>query len=214
MRGNDVPKTYIFNDNRYIPVTIQVAVIVELTYDVVMRKYLLLLLIVSAVAQADIYRIVDEFGNASYSDKADSRAEQIELEEPSIYTPTAVPIEIKEIDIIDEQTDIEVPDYKLIITSPKHDENIWGNAGTLIISVTITPELSAERGDQLIFKLDGKQLAPAQSATSFTVESLERGSHIALVTVVDKAGEVIRSSKSVLFHIHRNSKKAVQLPAN
>ena len=175
-----------------------------------MKKYLLLLLIVSIAAQANIYRITDEHGNVVYSDKADSSAEKIELEAPSTYTP----ISVKEIATIDELISIDVPGYALIITSPTHDESIWGNAGGITISVNITPELNPDRGDQLIFKLDGKQLGSAQLDTSFIVETLERGSHIALVMVVDKAGEVIRSSKSVLFHIHRNSNKAVQRSAN
>lgn len=171
-----------------------------------MRKYLFLLVLASVVAQADIYRIVDEHGNVSYSDKADSRAEQVELEEPSTYAPAPVQIDIKKSDAVNEQSSLDIPAYQLTITSPQHDESIWENAGTITVNVIITPELSTERGDQLIFKIDGNQIGLAQSSTSLIVENMERGSHIALVMVVDKSAKVIRQSKSVLFHIHRNMK--------
>ena len=206
--------TQVWHKRRLVRRSLIVAVIAELTYDAVMKKYLLLLLIASVVAQADIYRIVDEYGNVIYSDQADNSAEKVELQEPSMYTPTPIPVEIKEVKVIDEQEELDVPDYKLTITSPVHDENIWGNAATTTINVDITPELNFERGDQLIFKLDGKQVGSPQSSTSFTLENLDRGSHIAVVTVVDKAGEIIRSSKSVLFHIHRRSQKVTNLPTN
>lgn len=180
-----------------------------------MKKYLILFLLVTISAQAEIYRLIDEHGNVIYSDKPDNSAEKIELKELSTYTPTPIPVEIKESEIvIDEQANLEVPDYKISITSPKHDENIWGNAGTISINVDISPELNSERGDQLLFKLDGKKVAAPQSSISFTLDSLDRGSHIALVSIIDKSGEIIRSSKSVLFHVHRRSQKAANLPAS
>ena len=137
----------------------KVAVIVKLTYYGAMKNYLILLLFVAVTTQADIYRLVDEQGNVSYSDQADSNAEQIELKGLSTYTPTPVPVEIEEIAPVIAEG--KIPDYQVVITSPTQDENIWGNTGTITVMVDISPELDTERGDQLLFKLDGHQVGEA-----------------------------------------------------
>jgi len=55
------------------------------------------------------------------------------------------------------------------------------------------------------FKLDGKKVGEPQTGLSYTFQNIERGSHILTVSVVNKKGKVIKASKSVLFHMHRNS---------
>ncbi|MDO7667409.1 MAG: hypothetical protein MUQ39_03380, partial [Pseudomonadota bacterium] len=99
--------------------------------------------------------------------------------------------------------EIAVPDYSLVITSPSQNETIRENAGNITINSSITPSVNTDRGDKLIFTLDGQLNSVAQDATSYTFTNVDRGSHIAVVSVVDKTGKVIKSSKSILFHLLR-----------
>ncbi|NQY26881.1 MAG: DUF4124 domain-containing protein [Piscirickettsiaceae bacterium] len=169
-----------------------------------MKKYLILLLLISISAQADVYRIIDEYGNISYSDQESSHSEKVELNKPSTYTPPPIPVVIE--DIVDTTSDDnEAPNYQLMITSPSQNENIWGTEGNVTITVNISPALDTERGDTLLFKVDGKPVTDAQTVTSFSLINLDRGSHIALVSVIDKLGNVLKNSKSILFHVHKNT---------
>jgi hypothetical protein len=167
-----------------------------------MKYYTLLLLLISLVGQAEVYRSVDGQGNVIFSDTSTDNAEKIELQESYTYTPPVI------VDLADDEPslppiEIAVPDYSLVITSPSQNETIRENAGDITINSSITPSVNTDRGDKLIFTLDGQLKSVAQDATSYTFTNVDRGSHIAVVSVVDKTGKVIKSSKSILFHLLR-----------
>lgn len=158
-------------------------------------------------AYAALYRSIDEYGNVSYSDMPSENAELIELKELSTYTPTPIPTKVDVIteDIVELEQDLTPPNYKISIASPEQNESIWDGGGTVTIAVNISPALNSERADQIVFKLDGQRVGEPQSSTSFTLTNIDRGSHIVVASVVDKAGKVMKNSKSILFHIHRRS---------
>ena len=169
-----------------------------------MKYSILLLLLISLAVHADVYRSVDKQGNVIFSDTSTDDAEKIDLKESYTYTPPVI------IDLADDEdepppslVEVAVPDYTLAIISPNQNEAIRENAGNVTISCTVAPELNSERGDKLIFSLDGQLKSAAQDATSYTFSNVDRGSHIAVVSVVDKTGNVIKSSKSILFHLQR-----------
>ncbi|MDF1587873.1 MAG: DUF4124 domain-containing protein [Gammaproteobacteria bacterium] len=170
-------------------------------------KYIpLVLLFVAMTVHAAFYRSIDEYGNVVYSDQPSANSEQIELKELSTYTPTPI-VEVEAVtDANDaESTDIDVPDYQISISTPKQNEAFWSNGGTVDVTATVQPELSAERNDQLLFLLDGKPVGQAQSDLTIRLDNVERGSHILVVTVVDSQGKILQRSKSVLFHLHKRS---------
>lgn len=166
-----------------------------------MKYYSVLLLLIAFSAQAEVYRSVDKQGNVIFSDTSSDDAEKVELQESFIYTPPVI------VDISEPEeslpVEIPIPKYKLTIISPIHDETIRENAGNISIASTLSPELNAQRGDKLVFSIDGSLKSEAQTETIYTFTNVDRGSHIAVVSVVDKAGKVIKSSKSVLFHLQR-----------
>lgn len=169
-----------------------------------MKYYTLLLLLISLAVSADVYRSVDKQGNVIFSDTSTDNAEKIELQESYTYTPPVI------IDLADDEPsvpliEIAVPNYTVAIMSPSQNETIRENAGNIIISSTVIPALNTERGDRLIFSLDGQLKSEAQDTTSYTFTNVDRGSHIAVVSVVDKTGKVIKASKSTLFHLQRVS---------
>ncbi|MBE0438831.1 MAG: DUF4124 domain-containing protein [Gammaproteobacteria bacterium] len=166
----------------------------------------LILFFVAMTVDAEFYRSIDEQGNVVYSDQPSANSEQIELKELSTYTPAPI-VEVEAVTDASEaqSTDIDVPDYQVSISSPKQNEAFWSNGGMVDVTVTVEPELSTQRNDQLLFLLDGKPIGQAQSDLTITLQNVERGSHILVVTVVDSQGEILQRSKSVLFHLHKRS---------
>lgn len=168
-----------------------------------MKYYTLLLLLISLAVQAEVYRSVDREGNVIFSDTSTDNAEKIELQQSYTYSPPVI------IDLADDEPppppiEITVPNYTLVITSPSQNETIRENAGNITIDSSVTPPINTDRGDKLIFSLDGKLKSDAQDATSYTFTNVDRGSHIAVVSVIDNTGNVIKTSKSILFHLQRS----------
>lgn len=167
-----------------------------------MKYYIFLLLLITTLVQAEVYRSVDEQGNVIFSDTSSDNAEKVELQESFIYTPPVI-IDLPEEESSPVPIEIATPHYAIVITSPNQNETLRENAGNVIVEINLAPELSADRGDKLIFTLDGNLKSAAQDTNSYTFENVDRGSHIASVSVVDKNGKVIKSTKSVLFHLQR-----------
>ena len=173
-----------------------------------MKLYLWLLIFVASAAYADIYRSVDNQGNVTFTDEPDTKAELIELEELPTYEALPIPV-IAPLDdaSASDETDemVKKPKYNVSIVSPEQNQSIWEGGGSFTASVSIQPELNEKRADLVQFKLDGKAVGKPQAGLSYTFSGIERGSHILAVSVVDKNGKVLKTSKSVLFHMHRNS---------
>lgn len=172
-----------------------------------MKFGLFFLLLLAFNVNAIVYRSVDESGNVIYSDTLApvKGGEEIEINVTPGYTPVSPPV-IEEIEETEsEASELEEPSYQISIVSPEYNQSIWGNTETVTVEVAIEPELSQERGDMIQFQLDGKKVGNAQSSTSFFLTNIERGSHIIIASVIDKAGKVLKRSRSVLFHLHRRS---------
>lgn len=181
----------------------------KLAYDSVVNLHLLVLFLLPLVTYADdIYRSVDRDGNVTFTDEPDTKAELIELEELPTYEAAPLPISPIENTVQQEEEvveDIKKPKYKISITSPEQNQSIWAGGGILTATVSVQPELNSQRADKVQFKLDGKKVGEPQTGLSYSLENLDRGSHILAVSVVDNKGKVLKTSKSVLFHVHRKS---------
>ncbi len=172
-------------------------------YDAYMKYGLLIILLVASIAQAQVYRTVDKNGNVIYSDIEDDNSEEVIIDiAPSYTAPEILPLQN-----LDEESlgnEIAIPKYKIKIGSPVQNES-FHNPESISVTASVSPMLTGIRADKLLFKLDGKAVGKASTSTSVTLKGIERGSHILVVSVVDKKGKVIKSSKSILFHVHRHS---------
>ena len=183
---------------------LKVADIIRLEYDAPMKYGLLLLLLVASVTQAQVYRTVDKDGNVIYTDVPSDNAEEVVIDIAPSYTPPEITPLVIEEPLPETSESVDTPLYKLSITSPAQNQS-FQNPETITVTVGINPELSELRSDKLLFKLDGKPIGEPQVSSSITLAELERGSHILVVSAVDKSGKVLKRSKSVLFHVHRRS---------
>lgn len=173
-----------------------------------MKFTCLLLLGFLLPAHAEIYRWVDAEGNVVYSDEPHADAETVDLPASTVYTPVEEELDDLKLSPDEDAAELTspaIPNYQLRIITPADDESIWVNNGDVSVTMVVEPELNAERGDQIIVQLDGAQVGPAQSQTSFQFSNLSRGSHSLSAMVVDSTGAVLTNSSTVTFHLHRTS---------
>lgn len=186
----------------------KVAVIKYMEYDAVMKYFWFLLVFVALPLNAEIYRWQDESGRIIYSDQPHANAEVVKISESTVYRPPEInnPPDTTQ----EQQGDQE---YHISISSPHQDEALWANDGNVPVNVDLTPELNIEKGQKLLITLDGTSLAEPQASTGFTVAIIERGAHSISVSLIDRSGQVIVSSETVNFTVHRahiNNKAAAK----
>ena len=166
-------------------------------------KYLLplVLLFSSLPIQAEIYRGVDEEGNVFYSDKEQPNTELIPTPAPNTIimpkleakTPAAAEVEKKD------------ASYKSFsITTPANNAAVRDNAGNLSVSLSIDPALNKKNGDAIRLTIDNRVVTAKTTSLTVNIPNVDRGSHSLKAELVNKAGQVIRSS-SVQFQMLRFS---------
>ena len=171
----------------------------------IMKYYLMIGLLLATSIQAAIYRSVDENGKVTFSDVEDEKSEEIVIDlAPTPVVPPASPqIIIEDIPSEKEKQPTAI-NYQLSIISPAQNEN-FQNPESIRVEARVSPALNAVGGDLLQFELDGKPWGDPQALISTQLSNIERGSHILTVSVRDKAGNILKKSKSTLFHVHKHS---------
>ena len=159
---------------------------------------LLLLLVLTntsselSAAEGKIYRSRDADGNIIFSDKAADTADEIDVAEPLTYEAPRITQKLSP----PIAKDPEAFFYSSIsIINPATEEAIRSNNGQLSVSFSIKPSLLTGHSVQLI--LDGKLEQTTQSATSFELENVDRGTHTIQLNIVDdQSGVILKSSES------------------
>lgn len=171
----------------------------------VMKKWLFLLFcLFLSPASADVYKWVDNDGNIHYSDQSpEEGAEPVELPKGVYYTPPPLP------DGAEEGSEEEAASQpgpvaygELVITRPAMNEVIRSNEGIVTVEYTIEPDLVP--GDEFKIILDGLKHKDGVKGTSITLNDINPGSHTLKVQVL-RGGVAVETSKSVIFHLLRES---------
>lgn len=170
-------------------------------------KYLgIVLFCFIASANAEVYRWHDQQGRVIYSDEYHPDAEIIDTPtNASTYAPVAIPTISDDGDNTGPEDEAFVPNYNVKIISPKDNESVRGNNGSLSVSIDINPALDLERGDKFIVLVDGQQQGEASDTTSFILSNINRGTHSLVVSVVDVDGNPLKLSAPISFHLQRHS---------
>jgi len=162
----------------------------------------------AAQSGGEIYKVVDEHGNVTYTDQRPSEG--------------AVPIDLPPLSVV--ETDIPVPpasaavqagaearepttrelrrryaDFR--ITQPQQEETFWGTANTVVVawgtSQAVPPEFSAR------LYVDGSPRdVPGSGSISLT---LDRGEHKVYVELLDARKRQIIATETVTFFVKQAS---------
>ncbi|PLY16954.1 MAG: hypothetical protein C0631_02305 [Sedimenticola sp.] len=194
-----------------------VVVDTELFYSRYIKNLLpIILLLVFVTAHASVYKWVDEKGEVHFSDQPEAGAEQIELSEPTIYTP---PDAIRSQPYFDrDQGRPSISQQRpsgyqeLLITSPANEESIRSNEGSVSVTLQLSPALLP--GNKFRVYMDGEEISSGLTTTSIQLMNVDRGTHLLYAIVVDGSGKELIRSNEVTFTIHKISVLTKPKPNN
>lgn len=169
-----------------------------------LRLTLPLLLALPLLASAGkLYKIIDEHGNVTYSDKPPAGDVKFEvLDMPGLNTTPSLKVAPK---AAKEEEPAVFAGYKKVrISTPEHDQTIPPGQQEVEVELVLTPELQSGHKVQVIF--DGKQWGNPVPSTTFTLTSLNRGAHTISMEIKDEKNKTVARSNSVTFHVKRPSR--------
>jgi hypothetical protein len=165
------------------------------------------LLPLAAISQGQIYKIVDEDGNVTFTDqRPESGAEPMDLPPLSVIE-TDVQVPETPAAAVDEEP--KPPTSKELrklfrdfsITQPQQEQTFWGTANTVVVSwgssQAIPPEMSV-----MLFVDGNGQKAPVAGGVSLT---LDRGEHQVYAELRDERGRRIVTTDTVTFFVKQHS---------
>jgi hypothetical protein len=165
------------------------------------------LLPLAAISQGQIYKIVDEDGNVTFTDqRPESGAEPMDLPPLSVIE-TDVQVPQTPAAAVDEEP--KPPTSKELrklfrdfsITQPQQEQTFWGTANAVVVSwgssQAIPPEMSV-----MLFVDGNRQKAPVAGGVSLT---LDRGEHQVYAELRDERGRRIVTTDTVTFFVKQHS---------
>lgn len=161
-----------------------------------------ILLFIAMPVFAKMYKCPDADGSASYTDEPCVGGKELKLPPlPSFKAPPVAPGQPAPAP----NTGKKVVYTQLDILKPKNDAAIQNSTGKVEIILDLSPALQDGEGHQITVTLDGKKLEGEGKTTRIQLDQVDPGSHSLLVSVVDKNGVVLITSKAATFHIDRKT---------
>lgn len=149
-------------------------------------------------ANAQIYKWTDSNGIVHFSDVPHSGAKEIILPNVQSTPSKASPPPASE----EAAAEKPVLEYKNIgISQPKAEATIRNNQGFVPVIVETEPELM--KGDLLQILFDGQEMGKPQNSKVFALDNVVRGSHTLAVQVMDKDGNILKTSETITIYMQR-----------
>ena len=165
-------------------------------------KYLLTMLTLLAfVAQAEVYKTVNEHGDVVYSDTPTAGAKRLHM--PKLQTYSPLPLRsLKSI----KRPAIKNDFYSAFaFTKPENNITIRDNLGVVQTELKLVPGLGSRHQHLIQYYLDDKPYGPPIDQLAVTMSNLERGEHRLSASVLDQQGNILISADDVVVHIKRVS---------
>ena len=164
--------------------------------------FVLLALLATAAASADVWRWIDDDGVVHFSDTPRAGAELVDVSESSRSTGARVyrNVEPSSPDDAATATEQAFKYESLSISSPGAEETLWNIEGTLSVSLSLSPGL--QTGHQVRVYFNGE--ARLVNSTSFTLDEVYRGVHNIQAEVLDATGRLMIRSTSNRFYVQQN----------
>ena len=183
----------------------------------VIGTLLVLALLFATGLQAEVYKVVDENGNVTYTDQAppDGSA-PIQLPELSVVTTDYPPQtesgagdEAADAEAAGEPTPRELRKMfrDFSITRPAQEETIWGTDRPVVVSWGSSAAFQPDMSVRLY--VNGKPQAPSQERMAAL--QMERGEHQVYAELLDARGRRIVVTPTVTFFVKQNA-VGVNLP--
>jgi hypothetical protein len=165
------------------------------------RLLLVLLLSLPIMVAAQVYRSVDENGNAVFSDTPPTDGSSSEKLSAGTTNTLAPPPQVHRPGPVIEEKKVE---YKVEIVEPLQDTTIpLGYVGNFSVNARVIPALPGGASAQL--HMDGAPAGEPKSALSWTMNNTFRGTHILTVTITDGDGSTLAVSGPRTVHVMRAS---------
>ena len=166
-----------------------------------MKRFPVLLILLSASVQADVYKSVDENGEVIFSDQPTPNAQRMKLPELPTYKALPVP----SFSGSTKTAPVASPYDSMKIVVPENDATIRDNQGIVRVEVVLEPPLKIKQGHKIQFYLNGEPHGIPVGTTTISFSNLDRGTYTLTTSVVDAGGAVLMTSDPVVFHLHRES---------
>lgn len=164
-----------------------------------MRSLLVIMVLLSQVAVAEVYKTVDKDGNIKYTDKpSNEKAEKLELREINTV-PGAQPLPQSN-PVTSYESQPAALNYQLAIISPRSDVTIPVGQRDLAIAISLNPDL--QKGHLLVYFMNG-ELLEETTMNNIIVKDVPRGTHTLVVEAIDANGQSLGTSPPVIVNVIR-----------
>ena len=152
--------------------------------------------------QTVVYEWKDSKGELHFSDKPHQGAKKIRIKMPQTYKAESIPL-IKETTTINKTpTKVNVNNYSLLeILTPSAGSTLKNNTGMVDVMVNVKPKL--HDGDKIQLSYDGQSFGLGQKDSVFNLTNVYRGSHTIKIRIINKDGNVLKTSKTITFYMQR-----------
>jgi hypothetical protein len=178
-----------------------------------MKRFPVLLIVLAASVQADVYKSVNEKGEVIYSDQPTANAQRMKLPELPTYTAPPVP-SLSSAPNTNKAAPVASPYKSVKIILPENDATIRDNQGIVRVQVELNPSLMTKQGHKIQFYLNGEPHGIPVDSTSISFSNLDRGTYTLSTSVIDANGVVLSRADPVDFHLHRESLLNPNSPLN
>ncbi len=150
-------------------------------------------------ATAEVYKIVDEFGNVTYTDSPPEGAEVEEVVLPELITQPAIPVPQRE-ESGDPLEFVPASQIQIQMVTPINQTVIPPGQMTIPVEVSLTRPLEENEVVQILLNGTLKAVSPS---TVFMLDDLIRGEHTLQARVVDQGRTVKAQSQVITVYVQR-----------
>ncbi|QIL85587.1 DUF4124 domain-containing protein [Vibrio sp. HDW18] len=97
-------------------------------------------------------------------------------------------------------TKTELEPLAISLISPKHDETLRSNSGSILIRSELNRKLAI--GEQLQLIMDGRPYGAPSHQAQWPLKNIDRGTHTFTIQAIEN-GKIIASSSIITVHLHR-----------
>lgn len=168
-----------------------------------MRLLIVLLILITSNAAAEIFKTTNPDGSISYSDVETLGSKTITPPKltttPAVKASKETPIEAVAAD------EKALPYLTFSISTPADQSTIIGNNGNVKLSFSIEPALQRTFQHSITLLVNGQPIKTGLTNLTTQLDDLDRGAHTLTAKILSKDKKVLKATQGVTIHIKRHS---------